>query len=216
MQQADGQSLAGFEDLGAREQPARMAAADRVHHVRRDHCRHQAQFHLRQRELRLVHADGVIAAGHQAHAAAVGRAVHPGQGRLGQEVQGAHQLGQAQRVGPVFFFAGLGHAAHPAQVGAGREGAAFAGQHHGAHVRVGVGVFQGGGEVGDKGVVEGVVHGRPVQGEAGDGTFAVKSDSRGHAVSSGQAAMIPAGLRAPAPAGCCRGRECHIMRIILT
>ena len=72
----------------------------------------------------------------QPDAAAERRAVDAGDGRLGQFVQRAHQAGEGERVVAVLGFAGAGHAAHPVEVGAGRERRAGAFQHHDAHARI--------------------------------------------------------------------------------
>jgi len=98
--------------------------------------------------------------------------VDAGDGRLGQFVEGAHQPRQRQRVLAVVRLAGLGHAAHPVEVGAGRERGAFAFDHHHPHARVGAGGLQGAGQGGDQDRVEGVVQLGAVQAQAGDRTVA--------------------------------------------
>ena len=193
MQQADARRGGGVEDLAGEEQTARLAQADRGDHMRRDHRRHQPQLHFRQRELGAVHADRDIAAGDQADTAAIGRTVDPREGRFGQELQGAHQPRQTQRIVAVFLFAGSGHAAHPVQVRAGRKAAAAAGEHHGAHGRVGRCRLQRGGELGDQGVVERVVDLCPVQGEPGHGAAAFAQDRVGHRGSPPKGLIINAG-----------------------
>ena len=181
LQQADAFGFARVEDFGAEEQATRLARADRGDDVGRDHRRDQAELHFAEGEFRAVHADGDVATGDQADAAAVGRTVHAGEGRFAEEVQGAHQLREAQRILAVGGFAGGGHAAHPVQVGARGKGAAVAAQHDRAHRRVLVQGLERRGQIGDQAVVEGVVHGRPVQADPGDATASIDQDGIGHA-----------------------------------
>jgi len=161
--QADAQGGLGVEMLAGGEPATRLAGADRIDDIGRNHRRQQAQAAFGQPEARAGAGDGDVAAGNQADPATEGGALDAGNGRLGQLVQGPHQPGQGQRVLAVVFLAGGGHATHPLHVRARRERGAFAGEYHRADVVVAAGGLQGGGQLGDQRGVEGVVQGRAVQ-----------------------------------------------------
>ena len=78
----DAQRLGGGEALGGQEVAPRLPRADRLDHVRADGRRDQPELRLGQRERRLLRGDRDVAAGDEAHAAAVGRAVHARDRRL--------------------------------------------------------------------------------------------------------------------------------------
>ncbi len=180
--QADPQCGLGIEVLAGGEPSTGLAWADGLDHIGGDHRRQQAQAAFGQAEAGCGAGDGDVAAGDQADTAAEGRAVDPCQGRLGQLVQGAHQPGQGQRVLAVIGFAGRSHAAHPLHVGAGREGGAMAGHHHGPDRIVPSGGLQRGGQPGDQAGVEGIVQFRPVQPEGDDGAAALDLQSIVHGI----------------------------------
>jgi hypothetical protein len=172
VQQSDSSRGGGIEHLTADEIAPRLPEPDRRDHVRRDHRRHEPELDLAERELRGLGADRDVAARNEPDAATVGRAVDLRDRRLGEEVQRAHQRREPKRVLLICRFAGLRHAAHPAEIGAGRERRAGAGQHDAADVCVELAVEQCRREVGDQLVVEGVVHRRAVQLDFGDGAGA--------------------------------------------
>src|SRR5690606_2012385 len=174
VEQADAHGFLRVEDLGAGEPAAGLARADGGDDVGRDHRGQQAELAFGEPELRLGYADGDVAGGDQADAAAEGRAVDAGGGRARQFVQGAQQAGEGEGVVAVLDLAGGGHAAHPVEVGAGGEARAFAFEHHHAYAGVGAEAGQGVGESGDQGGVEGVVQLRAVETETGHRPFAAE------------------------------------------
>ena len=89
--QGDAQGGVGVEWRAGGGPAAGLARADGLDHIGRDHRRQQAEAAFGQAEAGRGAGDGDVAAGDQADAAAEGRTVDPGQGRLGQLVQGAHQ-----------------------------------------------------------------------------------------------------------------------------
>ena len=62
----------------------------------------------------------------------------------------------------------IGHALHPVEIGAGGEASALGPEHHGTDPLVGAEAGEHRGQLGDQGVVEGVVHLRPGQGDPAD------------------------------------------------
>ncbi|KAG0774263.1 hypothetical protein G6F22_014206 [Rhizopus arrhizus] len=180
--QADAQGGIGVEVLAGGEPAPGLARADGLDHVGRNHRRQQAEAAFGQAEAGRGAGDGDVAAGDQADAATEGGAVGPGQGWLGQLVQGTHQSRQRQRILAVVGLAGGGHATHPLHVGAGREGGAVAGHHHRADRIIAAGGFQRGSQPRDQAGVKGVVQLRPVQPEGEDGATALDLQSIVHGI----------------------------------
>ena len=157
MHESDAMRFGGIERFGGEEQTPRLTHADGGDDVRRNHRRHEAEFHFGKSELRRVRGDDDVAARDESDAAAVRRAVHARDGRLRQVVQRAHQFREALRIGAIVGFRQVRHAAHPVQVGAGGKRSAVAGEHDGADRGVFVELGQRVGEFVDQLVVERVV-----------------------------------------------------------
>jgi hypothetical protein len=100
--------------------------------------------------------------------------------------QRAHQRGEAFGVRAIGLLAGLGHATHPVQVGAGGECRAAPGQDDGAYQRIAIDLRQRIGKFGDQGIVERVVHARPVQHDTCDAVDDRDVEQIGHGGSSTQ------------------------------
>ena len=184
--QPDPRRLCRADPLAREHQPPGMAQPDRGEHVRPDHRRDQAKPDLGRAEGRLRARHHDVAAGDQAGAAAERGAVHPGDGRLRQLVQGLHQPGERPRVGQILRLAVGRGAAHPVEVRPGREAPTGAGQDQDAHAGVGTQILQLLRQLGDQPVVEGVVDLRAVERQPGDALGAVLDAERscGHGTSS--------------------------------
>ena len=83
--------------------------------------------------------------------------MYPGNGGLGQFIQGAHQAGKGKGIHAVLGFAGAGHATHPVQVGPGGKRSAAAFHHHHAHGGIRACFLKRLGQRGNQSGVEGVV-----------------------------------------------------------
>ena len=167
---------AGGEDcaeaLAGQEQRQRAADADLLDDVRGDRRRREAEAHLREREHRRLRRDRDVGGGGQACAAAHRCALDARDDGLRALGDGAQHRGEALGVGAVVGLARRGHAAHPVQVSAGGERLALAGQHDDAHAAVRAELLEGGVQLGDQRLVEGVVHLRPRHRDGGDGAVA--------------------------------------------
>ncbi len=121
VQQADARRGRRVEHLAADEIATRLTKPDRRDDIRRDHGRHEPELHLGERELRALGANRDIAARDEPDATAVRRAVDLRDRRLVEEVQRAHERCETERVVLIRGLARVRHAAHPVEIGTGRE-----------------------------------------------------------------------------------------------
>jgi hypothetical protein len=126
------------------------------------------------------HADGDIAARDQPDATPESGAMHAGDGRLGQLVQGSHQAGEGEGIVAIGFLAGSGHATHPVEIGAGGERRAFAFQDDHAQGCRRDRRLQRTSQRRDQHRVERVVQLRSVHAQAADGAFAQAQQGMAH------------------------------------
>ncbi len=121
--------LVGFERAAAREQLTGSAGSDRTQHVGRDHGRQQPEPHLGEGEASALDRHGDVGACDETGASADRRPVHAGDDRLGATVDRLEGRGhRARRLLRFRSSESVAARPHPFQVGAGREGAAGAGQ----------------------------------------------------------------------------------------
>ena len=170
------QGLRRVEPFRRQEVAPRRPLADGGHDIGRDHGRDQAEPNFGQAEAGRLGRDGDVAASDQPDAAAEGRALDPRHGRLGQEVQHPHQLRQSAGIAQVLGVAVTGHPLHPAEIGAGGKALAFRPQHDRPDLVVVAQPAQNVGQVGDHGIVEGVMDLGPVQGDGCDASSRIRSE----------------------------------------
>ena len=185
----------------AREKVAvRSPGTHGADHIGADGGGNQADLDLAEAKARRVGRHRHIAAGHQAHAARIDIALHTRNRGFGAFVDDAQHLGQQARIDAVLVARVIGHAAHPVQVRARAECGSFGGQHHGAHIGTLADLNEGGGDLGNRRIAEGVANGGLSQRDAGDAAVHGQSQSS-HGLSPSELELCS--CAAAVPGSCC-------------
>ena len=133
VQQTDAACFGCLERRGGQEQTPCMSIADRRDDIGRDDRRHDAEPHLRQCELRSLHADRDVCARDQADAAAEHIAVDTCNHRLVELVERAQAASQQEGVGDVLLLRCAHHRTHVSDVSARTEARTCTGYYDDPH-----------------------------------------------------------------------------------
>ncbi len=185
MDQPRGQRPRGVEALTGDEHGAGEGAPDLADGVGRDDRRDDAEQHLGEPEGRGLGADGDVADGREAGAAAQRVAVDAADERLRQLVQRSVHRVHARGVGDVLVERPVLHRPHPVEVGAGAEHGAGPGEDDDPDRVVGAQGLRGARQLGDERRVEGVADLGAVHGDGGDAA-GVAGDPQGGEVVHGR------------------------------
>ena len=173
-----------IDALGRLEETVTLPCTDGAHHIGTDGGGDDAELDFGGGKHRLGRSDGDVARSREARAAAQGRTLHAGDGRLFHLGQHAQHAGQGAGVAQVVVHTVLRGALHPVQVSARRKTLAATGQHDHAHAVVGIQRFACGREFCDQGFVKGVVHIGAVHPHGGNAVFDLDFKGLVHGVHS--------------------------------
>ncbi len=179
MDEAVGEGAAGVEALAGHEQAPGLPLAEDGKHHDGDHGGYHPHAHLAERELGALGGDRHVAGGHEPDAAAERVAIDGADDRLRPLAQQPQQPHEGARAGSRQV------AASGAQVGAGAEGAASAGQHHGPRRRVAHGARELAAQLLHQRGGEGVARFRSIEGDPDGAAARLDPNLAAHGASSG-------------------------------